>query len=112
MVRHGDPAHGSVHWNFERLLALGFVPLFMAPFAAGSLNPALDATLCAAILVHSHMGLGNIVEDYVPKRRFPKSRRLCDIGLGAVTLLVGYGLYEFETNDVGLTEGIKRVWKA
>ena len=25
--------------------------------------------------------------------------------------LVGWGWYEFETNDVGLTEGVRRVWK-
>lgn len=28
------------------------------------------------------------------------------------TLLVSVGWYEFETNDVGLTEAIKRIWKA
>ena len=32
--------------------------------------------------------------------------------LKAGTVAVGVGLYEFETNDVGLTEGIKRIWKA
>lgn len=26
--------------------------------------------------------------------------------------IVGWGWYEFETNDVGLTEGVRRVWKA
>jgi succinate dehydrogenase (ubiquinone) membrane anchor subunit len=91
---------------------MGLVPLTMTPFAMGSLNPALDATLCAAIVVHAHMGFQNIIEDYVPSRRYPKSRKLCNVGVGAATLLVGYGLYEFETNDVGITEGIKRIWKA
>lgn len=32
--------------------------------------------------------------------------------LKAATVLVGVGLYEFETNDVGLTEAIRRVWTA
>lgn len=27
-------------------------------------------------------------------------------------VVVGWGWYEFETNDVGLTEGVKRIWKA
>lgn len=110
--RDGDPAHGSYHWTFDRLLALGLVPLTVAPFAAGSLNPGLDAVLCATVLVHSHLGFQNIVEDYVPTRTYPKSRKACNIGLGAATLLAGVGLYEFETNDVGVTEAIKRVWKA
>lgn len=30
----------------------------------------------------------------------------------AATALVGIGFYEFETNDVGLTEAIKRIWTA
>ena len=28
------------------------------------------------------------------------------------TVVVGVGFYEFETNDVGLAEGIKRIWRA
>jgi succinate dehydrogenase (ubiquinone) membrane anchor subunit len=28
------------------------------------------------------------------------------------TVLVAVGLYEFETNDVGVTEAVKRVWTA
>ncbi len=28
------------------------------------------------------------------------------------TVLVAIGFYEFETNDVGLTEAIKRIWHA
>ncbi len=42
----------------------------------------------------------------------PKTRALFHWGLRAATLMVGVGLYEFETNDVGLTEAIKRVWTA
>jgi succinate dehydrogenase (ubiquinone) membrane anchor subunit len=32
--------------------------------------------------------------------------------LNAATVLAGIGFYEFETNDVGLTEGVKRIWQA
>ncbi|PKS12760.1 hypothetical protein jhhlp_000971 [Lomentospora prolificans] len=110
--RDGDPAHGSYHWTFDRFLALGLVPLTVAPFAAGSLNPGLDAVLCATVLVHSHLGFQNIIEDYVPTRTYPKSRKAVNVTLGAATLLAAVGLYEFETNDVGVTEAIKRVWKA
>ena len=42
----------------------------------------------------------------------PKLRALFWWGLRLASVLVGVGLYEFETNDVGLTETIKRVWKA
>lgn len=107
-----SPAHGSYHWTFERLIAAGLVPLTLAPFAAGSLNPTLDAMLCALMLVHSHMGFQAIIVDYIPKKKHPTARKTSMWGLNAATVMVGVGLYEFETNDVGVTEAIKRVWKA
>jgi succinate dehydrogenase (ubiquinone) membrane anchor subunit len=39
-------------------------------------------------------------------------RRLFEWLLRLATLVVGIGFYEFETNDVGITEGVKRIWKA
>ncbi|KKF92899.1 Succinate dehydrogenase [ubiquinone] cytochrome b small subunit mitochondrial [Ceratocystis platani] len=111
-VPDAHPAHGSYHWTFDRVLAVGLIPLTFAPFVGGSLNPTTDAILCGTMLVHSHMGFNNIITDYIPSRQFPKSRKAADWGLVAATLLVGAGLYEFETNDVGVTETIKRVWKA
>ena len=30
--------------------------------------------------------------------------------LNIATIVVGIGFYEFETNDVGITEAIKRIW--
>jgi len=111
-VPETSPAHGSYHWTFERLLAGGLVPLTIAPFAAGSVSPMLDAVLCAALLVHSHLGFQAVITDYIPARRFPRARKMFWWGLNAATATVGLALYEFETNDVGLTEAIKRIWKA
>jgi succinate dehydrogenase (ubiquinone) membrane anchor subunit len=105
-------AHGSYHWTFERLIAAGLVPLSVAPFAAGSLNPTMDAILCGTILLHSHIGFQSVVIDYVPKYRFPGLHKAVMWLLNGATLLVGVGLYEFETNDVGVTEAVKRMWKA
>ena len=51
-----SPTHGSYHWTFERALSLGLVPLTIAPFAYGSLNPVMDSVLVAALLLHSHVG--------------------------------------------------------
>ena len=107
-----SPSHGSYHWTFDRLVAAGLIPLTIAPFAAGSLNPTMDAILCASLLIHSHTGFQNIIIDYVPSKRLPKTRKAFMWGLNACTALVGLALYEFETTDVGLTEAIKRVWTA
>ncbi|KAL2155049.1 hypothetical protein VTH82DRAFT_3725 [Thermothelomyces myriococcoides] len=111
-VPEPSPSHGSYHWTFDRLVAASLVPLTVAPFAAGSLNPTLDAILCATILIHSHTGFQNIIIDYVPKYRVPRARKFCIWGLNAATAIVGLALYEFETTDVGITETIKRIWTA
>lgn len=42
----------------------------------------------------------------------PGVRRAFDYLLILATLIVGVGLYEFETNDVGVTETVKRIWRA
>ena len=71
-----------------------------------------DAILCGAILIHSHIGFEAVIIDYIPNKRLPKTRKVFNWGLKLATVVVGVGLYEFETNDVGLTEAIKRVWTA
>ncbi|GAP91636.2 putative succinate dehydrogenase membrane anchor subunit [Rosellinia necatrix] len=106
------PTHGSYHWTFERLIAAGLVPLTVAPFASGSLNPATDAVLCALLLVHSHTGFQSIIIDYIPSRSYAGAHKAAMWLLNIATILAGIGLYEFETNDVGITEAVKRVWKA
>lgn len=93
-------------------MAAALVPLSIAPFASGSLNPTTDAILCATLLIHSHMGLQAIIIDYVPTWGYPTLRKICWYGLNAATVLVGIGLYEFETTDVGLVEFTKRIWAA
>lgn len=39
-----------------RAVSVALVPLTIAPFAAGSLNPVMDAVFCGTILIHSHIG--------------------------------------------------------
>ncbi|KAK2762149.1 membrane anchor subunit of succinate dehydrogenase, Sdh4 [Arachnomyces sp. PD_36] len=107
-----SPTHGSYHWTFERIICAALIPLTVAPFAGGSLNPIMDAVLCGTIVVHSHIGFQAFIIDYIPTWRIPKVRAFFKWLLRAATLTVSVGLYEFETNDVGLTEAIKRIWKA
>ncbi|KAH6853532.1 CybS-domain-containing protein [Chaetomium sp. MPI-CAGE-AT-0009] len=111
-VPEPSPSHGSYHWTFDRLVAASLIPLTVTPFAAGSLNPTLDAFLCATILIHSHTGFQNVIVDYLPKKRTPRTRKAFMWGLNAATAVVGLALYEFETTDVGITEAIKRIWTA
>lgn len=39
-----------------RIVAAALIPLTVAPFATGSLHPITDATLCALLIIHSHIG--------------------------------------------------------
>ncbi|RFU33245.1 hypothetical protein B7463_g3065, partial [Scytalidium lignicola] len=107
-----SPTHGSYHWTFERLIAASLVPLTITPFVSGSLNPMTDAILCGAVLIHSHIGFEAMIIDYFPAKRVPKTRTAAWWALRAGTVAVAVGLYEFETNDVGVTEAIKRIWTA
>lgn len=107
-----SPSHGHYHWVFERVVAAALVPLTIAPFAGGSLNPTLDAVLVGSLLVHAHVSMQTIIVDYVPTWGWPKLRKFSIWALNGATVLAGIGLYEFETTDVGIVEATKRLWKA
>ncbi|KAI4224618.1 MAG: hypothetical protein L6R36_004537 [Xanthoria steineri] len=107
-----SPTHGSYHWVFERAMSAALIPLTIAPFAASSLNPVMDALLCAGIIIHSHIGFQSSIIDYVPDKRLPKTRAFFWWALRAATVVVAIGFFEFETNDVGVTEAIKKIWTA
>lgn len=49
----------------NRLVAVGLVPLTLAPFAAGSLNPVMDSILCALLVVHSHIGFEYVLSAFL-----------------------------------------------
>lgn len=98
--------------HIHRLVCVGLVPLSVAPFAAGSLNPVMDAVLCSLLVAHSHVGFQAAIIDYFRPQRVPKFYSLCNWLLRAFTLTTAVGLYEFETNDVGVTEALRRIWTA
>ncbi|KAI9507656.1 CybS-domain-containing protein [Russula earlei] len=104
---------GSHHWTFERLLSAGLVPLTAAAFVtSGSATPLLDGLLGISLIVHSHIGFDTILVDYVHKRKFPTIGPVLTWTLRVTSLAVGVGVYQFNTNDIGLTELIRRVWTA
>ncbi|KAK5092249.1 membrane anchor subunit of succinate dehydrogenase, Sdh4 [Lithohypha guttulata] len=72
----------------------------------------MDAIFVSGMLIHSHFGFQSVITDYIPQWSMPGWRKAFDYLLILATLVVGVGLYEFETNDVGVTEAIKRIWRA
>ncbi|KAF8558894.1 hypothetical protein OG21DRAFT_996131 [Imleria badia] len=105
--------HGSYHWAFERLLSAALLPMTAAAFAtSGTAYPVLDGLLGISLVMHSHIGFDGILVDYLHKRKFPILGPLMTWTLRATTAGVLVGVYQFNTNDIGLTELITKVWTA
>ncbi|KAL0949943.1 hypothetical protein HGRIS_009967 [Hohenbuehelia grisea] len=105
--------HGSYHWAFERLLSAGLVPLTAAAFVTSGTNyPILDGILGISLVMHSHIGFDSMVVDYLHKRKFPILGPVVTWTLRTATVGVLVGVYQFNTNDIGLTELITKVWAA
>ncbi|KAF8656460.1 hypothetical protein AX16_002545 [Volvariella volvacea WC 439] len=105
--------HGSYHWAFERVLSAGLVPLTVAAFATSGTNyPVLDGILGMSLIMHSHIGFDAILVDYVHKRKFPVIGPIASWTLRAATVGALVGVYQFNTNDIGLTELIAKLWAA
>ncbi|GAB5589171.1 membrane anchor subunit of succinate dehydrogenase [Umbelopsis nana] len=102
---------GSFHWSYERATAAALIPLFTTQFVYGA-HPVLDGVLGLVLPLHLHIGFNACVTDYFPARKFPRANKYLDWGLKATTAAVIWGCFEFNTNDVGLTELIMRTWTA
>lgn len=50
--------------------------------------------------------------DYFPAKRIPTARKAAMWALRIGTVTLGLALYSFETNDVGITEAVTRIWHA
>lgn len=52
------------------------------------------------------------IVDYFPMGRIPGWRKAAMWALRIGTVTLGVALYSFETNDVGITEAVARLWHA
>ncbi|KAL0240245.1 hypothetical protein I308_106795 [Cryptococcus tetragattii IND107] len=108
-----NKAHGSYHWAFERLLSASLIPLTVgAAVSSGTAYPIMDGILAVSLIVHTHIGFDACVVDYVHPRKFPVLGPITRWLLRAATGLSVWGVYEFNTNDIGLTELVRRAWTA
>ncbi|XP_032283983.1 succinate dehydrogenase [ubiquinone] cytochrome b small subunit, mitochondrial isoform X1 [Halichoerus grypus] len=109
---HLSPNHyssskaASLHWTGERVvsvLLLGLIP-------AAYLNPgsAMDYSLAAALTLHSHWGLGQVVTDYVHGDALQKATKAGVLALSAFTFA---GLCYFNYHDVGICRAVAMLWK-
>ena len=98
----------SYHWNADRILSLSS-PVAMGA-AALSGHPLADTAMGIILPLHMHMGFGQMIEDYIPKRKFGILYDICGWVLKIATGLVLYGCYIVNSRDVGLTRMTKQLW--
>jgi succinate dehydrogenase (ubiquinone) membrane anchor subunit len=106
-----DPLHGSYHWVYERALSVASLGLIAGAFVVPG-KGFIDFALGIVIPLHSHIGFGSVITDYLPARKFPRIYLFARGLLGAATAGAIYGLYLYNTNDMGITEGVRSLWKA
>ncbi|CAE6496750.1 unnamed protein product [Rhizoctonia solani] len=105
--------HGSHHWAFERLLSVALVPATVSAFVVSpTAYPVLDGLLAVSLVVHSHIGFDSMVVDYLHPRKFPILGPIVKWTLRLLTTGTLIGVYQFNTEDVGLSELVRRVWNA
>ena len=73
-------------------------------------HPIVDLTLGVVLPLHCHIGFDSILVDYLHPRKYPIIGKVTPWVLRLLTLGTMYGLWQFNTNDVGITEGVKRLW--
>ena len=100
-----------------------------AKYTNFTFKPIADGILAVSLIVHSHIGMESVLIDYVPKRKFAKAGPASLWILKIATGLSVWGVYEFNTNDVGesslgfalletradksgLTELTRQIWRA
>uniref|UniRef100_A0A2I2ZWT4 Succinate dehydrogenase [ubiquinone] cytochrome b small subunit n=1 Tax=Gorilla gorilla gorilla TaxID=9595 RepID=A0A2I2ZWT4_GORGO len=103
---HLSPSHHSGSKAAERVVSV----LLLGLLPAAYLNPcsATDYSLAAALTLHGHWGLGQVVTDYV---HGDASQKAAKAGLLALSALTFAGLCYFNYHDVGICKAVAMLWK-
>ncbi|CAG8766853.1 28088_t:CDS:2, partial [Racocetra persica] len=102
-----DKVAGSYHWDFERFLSFLLIPLTVTSVVKMG-HPITDLCLGVILPFHCHLGFDAMITDYYPSHRSPVLNKVLTWSLRGATLIALYGCYEFNTNDVGMTELVKK----
>ncbi|CAO3661550.1 unnamed protein product [Rhizopus microsporus] len=104
-------AYGAHHWNMERGAAVALIPLISTQLVYGA-HPIVDGLFGVVLPYHVYLGFESCIIDYIPKREYPRLHKAAKWSLGTATGLVMWGCYEFNTNDIGITEFMQRLFAA
>nr|XP_061796900.1 succinate dehydrogenase [ubiquinone] cytochrome b small subunit B, mitochondrial-like [Nerophis lumbriciformis] len=95
----------SLHWTAERVLSI--LLLAMGPVAYFHPVPAIDYSLAAALTLHGHWGLGQVLTDYV---HGDTKIKIANAGLFLLSSVTFAGLCYFNYNDVGICKAVALLW--
>ncbi|XP_051963318.1 succinate dehydrogenase [ubiquinone] cytochrome b small subunit B, mitochondrial-like isoform X2 [Xyrauchen texanus] len=95
----------SLHWTGERVLSA--VLLGMMPVAYYFPGPAVDYSLAAALTLHGHWGIGQVLTDYVHGDFKVKA---ANAGLFILSTITFAGLCYFNYHDVGICKAVALLW--
>lgn len=71
----------------------------------------VDAGLNVFLPIHSYLGMSAIVTDYLPRRKFGLIYTISKGFLIVVTTTTAYGLYKLNTENIGFSALVKKVWR-
>ncbi|RLV94294.1 Succinate dehydrogenase ubiquinone cytochrome b small subunit mitochondrial [Spathaspora sp. JA1] len=103
-------SEGSLHWTAERIVAIGMVPLVLAPLTTGT-TTLLDSGMSSLLLFHCFVGFQSCIIDYIPARVYGVYHKYCIWLLMGGTAFAGYGVYQIETKDGGIANILSKIWK-
>ncbi|XP_008306929.1 succinate dehydrogenase [ubiquinone] cytochrome b small subunit B, mitochondrial [Cynoglossus semilaevis] len=95
----------SLHWTAER--AVSVLLLAMGPVAYFNPGPFIDYSLAAALTLHGHWGLGQVLTDYV---HGDTKIKIANAGLFLLSTVTFAGLCYFNYNDVGICKAVALLW--
>ncbi|XP_029965218.1 succinate dehydrogenase [ubiquinone] cytochrome b small subunit B, mitochondrial [Salarias fasciatus] len=95
----------SLHWTAERVLSI--LLLAMGPVAYLHPSPIVDYSLAAALTLHGHWGIGQVLTDYV---HGDTKIKVANAGLFLLSTVTFAGLCYFNYNDVGICKAVALLW--
>ncbi|EER31989.1 hypothetical protein CTRG_04772 [Candida tropicalis MYA-3404] len=102
---------GSLHWTSERIVSIGLLPLVLSPFITGA-STIIDSSMSALLLFHCFAGFQSCIIDYIPKRVYGSLHNLAIYLLTLGTGVAGYGVYQIEKKEGGISNIISKIWAA
>ncbi|XP_071432235.1 succinate dehydrogenase [ubiquinone] cytochrome b small subunit, mitochondrial [Pithys albifrons albifrons] len=102
---HGSSKAASLHWTGERAVSVFLLGLLPAAYLCP--GPAVDYSLAAALTLHGHWGLGQVITDYVHGET---PIRVASAGLYALSAATFAGLCYFNHHDVGICKAVAMLW--